>query len=81
MSSESQILLTKTQTADTLAISLGFLERLVRRGDIRPLRCGGRVLFLRSEVERFVHELARMRRPSRRSLVIETGTGALEVRQ
>lgn len=47
-------LLTKPEAADYLRISIRKLDYLVAAGDIAPTRIDGRVLFSRSELDRYI---------------------------
>jgi predicted DNA-binding transcriptional regulator AlpA len=56
-----RLLLGKPEAAESLGVSLATLDRLTApRGDLRPVRLDGRVLFARSELERWAS--ARMAR-------------------
>jgi len=50
------ILLDKKNAARSLSISEGTLENLVRRGAIKVVRIGDRVLFLRETLEEFARK-------------------------
>jgi DNA-binding transcriptional MerR regulator len=50
--------LTRVEAADTLSVSPATLDRLVKRGLIRPSRATGRPLFAIAEIERFLRETA-----------------------
>lgn len=52
-STENRLLLSRYRAAETLSISLPFLDREVRAGRIRPVRLGRRVLYHREELERY----------------------------
>jgi excisionase family DNA binding protein len=51
---EALRLLTRSEVAGCLGISLKTLDGVVRRGEITPLRIGKKVLFPRSQVEEFL---------------------------
>jgi excisionase family DNA binding protein len=57
---EHKILLSRKEAAQLLGISWRMLDELVKRGEIRIRRVGGpirgRVLFSRSELQRFAEE-------------------------
>jgi hypothetical protein len=53
-----KLALTRVEAADALSISSASLDRLVKRGLIRPCRATGRPLFPISELERFLRETA-----------------------
>jgi Helix-turn-helix domain len=53
-----KLALTRVEAADALSISPASLDRLVKRGLIRPCRATGRPLFAISELERFLRETA-----------------------
>ncbi|MDZ7620756.1 MAG: helix-turn-helix domain-containing protein [Patescibacteria group bacterium] len=56
-----RLLLGKPEAAEMLGVSLATLDRLTApRGDLRPVRLDGRVLFAKSELERWAS--ARMAR-------------------
>jgi excisionase family DNA binding protein len=46
------ILLSRKKTAALLAVSVGTVDALVRKGELEPVRIGRRVLFRRDAVER-----------------------------
>jgi excisionase family DNA binding protein len=48
------ILLTREETADLLHVSLPTLLRIVKSGELRTRKIGGRVMFRTSDVENFV---------------------------
>lgn len=49
-------LLTRTEVSECIGLSLKSLDGMVRRGEIKPLRIGGKVLFKRSAVEAFLSD-------------------------
>jgi|HubBroStandDraft_6_1064221.scaffolds.fasta_scaffold1264961_1 excisionase family DNA binding protein len=51
--SDETILISKKTAAASLGIGVRMLEKLVRRGEITPVRIGDRVLFLRETLEEF----------------------------
>ena len=51
---EHSLLVSRRETAQALGLSVRTLDALVARHEIRPRRIGRRVLFERSELERFV---------------------------
>ena len=56
--SYSKLALTRVEAADAISVSPATLDRLVRRGLIRPSRATGRPLFAIEEIERFLRETA-----------------------
>lgn len=78
MDTVSPLLLDKKQAAKVLSIGVRTLDKLVRTGQIRPLRIGRRVLFARCFLEDYISE--RMKRPEhkqprRRRIVIPEAIG------
>jgi hypothetical protein len=51
-----KLALTRVEAADAVSISPATLDRLVKRGLIRPCRATGRPLFSIAELERFLRE-------------------------
>jgi excisionase family DNA binding protein len=51
-----QILVGSEVAADTLGISIVYLDKLVKRGSLRATRLGRRVLFTPADIERFVEQ-------------------------
>ena len=51
-----KLALTRVEAADALSVSPATLDRLVKRGLIRPSRATGRPLFPIAEIERFLRE-------------------------
>jgi DNA-binding transcriptional MerR regulator len=47
---------TRVEAADAVSVSPATLDRLVKRGLIRPSRATGRPLFSIAEIERFLRE-------------------------
>ena len=62
MCDDRAILLNKKTAAASLGIGVRLLEKLVRRGEIFPVRIGDRVLFLRESLEEFARSRCRDRR-------------------
>lgn len=62
------VLLSRRDAAALLQISVRMLDRLVKAGDIAPVRLGDRVLFLRESLERFARRSARSTRARRPAL-------------
>jgi excisionase family DNA binding protein len=60
VSTEHKILLSRYEAAQLLGISWRMLDELVKRGEIRIRRVGGpvrgRVLFCRTELQRFAEQ-------------------------
>lgn len=52
----STILISRKEAARLLGVSVGTLDRLVRQGQIKPVRIGGRVLLKRECIENFEGE-------------------------
>jgi DNA-binding transcriptional MerR regulator len=53
-----KLALTRVEAADAVSVSPATLDRLVKRGLIRPSRATGRPLFSIAEIERFLRETA-----------------------
>jgi DNA-binding transcriptional MerR regulator len=53
-----KLALNRVEAADALSVSPATLDRLVKRGLIRPSRATGRPLFSIAEIERFLRETA-----------------------
>ena len=53
-----KLALTRVEAAGALDVSPATLDRLVRRGLLRPSRATGRPLFAIAEIERFLRETA-----------------------
>jgi hypothetical protein len=51
-----KLALTRVEAADALDVSLATLDRLVKRGLLRPSRALRRPLFAIAEIERFLRE-------------------------
>ncbi len=54
----SKLALTRIEAADALDVSPATLDRLVKRGLLRPSRALRRPLFAIAEIERFLRETA-----------------------
>ena len=51
-----KLALTRVEAAEALSLSPATLDRLVKRGLLRPCRATGRPLFSIAEIERFLRE-------------------------
>jgi len=54
MLTEEELLVTRPETWRWLRISESTLNKLIRDGDLHPLRIGRRVMFRPDEIKRFV---------------------------
>lgn len=50
---QAKILMSKREAAEMLSVSVRTIDNLIRARELRPRRVGRRVLFPRTELERF----------------------------